>query len=217
MMPAAMVSQAKSVGLDIIAVCDHNSAENAGAVVRAGMREGLYVIPGMEVTSREEVHVLGLFRSEARLLELQELVYDNLPGENDEEAFGPQITVDEFDRITGSSSRLLIGATTLALEELVETIHKLKGLAIASHVDRQGFSIIGQLGFIPKTLELDGLEVSRTEAAEEWKDYAVVTSSDAHYLNDIGKNVTSFTLETPTFDEIEMALLERDGRKVTIN
>jgi PHP family Zn ribbon phosphoesterase len=217
MIPRMIVRQAKQVGLDIIAICDHNSMDNVDAVTRAGESEGLCVIPGMEITTREEVHILGLFRTEASLREMQRIVYDSLPGENDEEAFGPQTIVDEYDRVIGSNTKLLIGATTLAVEEVVQAVHRLQGLAIASHVDREGFSIIGQLGFIPPALGLDALEVSRPQAAEAWKDYPVITCSDAHFLSDIGRATTTFTLEEATIDEIELALLDKDGRKVTVH
>lgn len=217
MMPGMIVRQAKQVGLEIIAVCDHNSMDNVEAVARAGEKAGLCVIPGMEITSREEVHVLGLFRGEAQLREMQRIVYERLPGENDEDAFGPQTIVDEYDRLIGSNTRLLIGATTLAIEEVVQAVHRLEGLAIASHVDRQGFSIIGQLGFIPPGLGLDALEVSRPEAAETWKDYPVIACSDAHFLSDIGRSTTAFVLEEATLEEIELALQQRDGRKVRVH
>ena len=98
MQATAIVKQARKVGLDMIGICDHNSAENVAAVMKAGKREGLAVIPGMEITSCEEVHLLGLFNTERDLMCLQEMVYENLSGENYEEAFGPQTVIDEWDR-----------------------------------------------------------------------------------------------------------------------
>ena len=86
MQATAIVEQARKVGLDMIAICDHNSAENVAAVAKAGLREALPVIPGIEITSSEEVHILGLFRTERDLMGVQEVVYENLPGENSEEA-----------------------------------------------------------------------------------------------------------------------------------
>ncbi len=99
MQATAIVEQAIKVGLDVIAVCDHNSAENVAAVVKAGQREALPVIPGIEITSSEEVHILGLFKTEQDLMDVQQVVYENLPGENSEEAFGPQIIIDEWGYI----------------------------------------------------------------------------------------------------------------------
>jgi len=214
MRATAIVKRAKKVGLDVIAICDHNSAENVAAAVRAGSRENLPVIPGMEITSAEEVHVLGLFRTEQDLMDVQAEVYENLPGENCEEAFGPQTVVDEWDRETGTNRRLLIGATALTLEKVVELIHRYSGLAIASHIDRERFSIIGQLGFIPEGLRLDALEVSKPSLTRQEYDFPVVSSSDAHFLEDIGRNWTRFLIEDVSVDEIEKALHNEMGRKI---
>ncbi len=215
MVPTAIVKRAKAAGLDMIGICDHNSAENAAAVGAAGQRESLCVIPGIEITSQEEVHLLGLFRTQRDALRVQDVVYENLPGENDEEAFGPQTVVDDEDRATGVNGRLLIGASQLELEEVVRVIHDHRGLAIASHVDRQSFGLIGQLGFIPSGLGLDALEVSAAGAAGDWGNYPVVRSSDAHCLEDIGKGSSRFFAEEPGLDEIGRALRNEGGRRVS--
>ncbi len=214
MRATAIVKQAGKAGLDMIGICDHNSAENTSAVMSAGARTGLSVIPGMEVTSREEVHVLGLFRATEGLMDLQDVIYENLPGENDPEAFGSQLVIDDRDCVVGTNSRLLIGATTLAVEQVVGSIHQFGGLAIASHIDRERFGIIGQLGFIPEGLGLDAMEVANASLREWDYAYPVVTSSDAHYLEDIGRNSTCFMVEEASFDEIARALNFEGGRRI---
>ena len=214
MRATAIVEQAAKAGLDMIGICDHNSAENTGAVMSAGSRTGLAVIPGMEVTSREEVHILGLFRTTEGLIDLQGVVYENLPGENDEEAFGSQLVVDEKDCVVGTNNRLLIGATTLSVEQVVGAIHQFGGLAIASHIDRERFGIIGQLGFIPEGLGLDAVEVANSSLREWDYAYPVVASSDAHYLKDVGRNSTCFLVEETSFDEIVRALNSEGGRRI---
>lgn len=217
MVPTAIVRRAKAQGLDMIAVCDHNSADNAAAFAKVGEKESIAVIPGIEITSREEVHILGLFETERALMGVQKIVDDNLSGSNDEEAFGQQTIVDESDRVTGVNKRLLIGATCLSLEAVVDAIHDFGGLAIASHIDRPSFSLIGQLGFIPKGLKLDALEASPEFAIKGWDDVPVVTSSDAHTLKDIGKHSTLFFVQEPSFAEIRKALRREDGRRVSIH
>ena len=217
MQATAIVKQAKKVGLDMIGICDHNSAENVAAVVKAGVREGLPVIPGMEITSREEVHILGLFNTQQDLMHLQDMVYENLHGENYEQSFGPQTVVDEWDRVVGTNHRLLIGATTLTVEQVVKAIHRRAGLVIASHVDRERFSLIGQLGFIPKGLGLDAVEVSTLSAIKQEYDYPVVTFSDAHFLEDIGNSFTHFMIEDVSVDEIKKALNNEMGRRIIVN
>lgn len=218
MQATMIVKQAKKMGLDMIGICDHNSAENAMAVVKAGRREGISVIVGMEITSCEEAHILGLFEEEIGLMTMQELVYAHLPGKNYEDSFGPQIVIDEWDHIVGANHRLLIGATTLSVEQLVNAIHERSGLAIAAHVDRERFSLVGQLGFIPKALHLDAVEVARSSSKNNgYNNYPVITSSDAHFLQDIGTSSTTFTLEELNLNEIRKALRHEMGRSFALN
>jgi hypothetical protein len=221
MTPRAVVERAMTVGLDMIAICDHNSAENLPAFIKAGTKAGLAVLPGMEVTSREEIHLLALLNRPEDGFILQEWVYQHLPGRNDEKVFGPQVRVNENSEPIGHNDKMLIGATLLSFEEILCFVETLKGVAIASHIDRQAFSLIGQLGFIPEGVSLDGLEISsRTsleEARKQFRSYqhlAFVRSSDAHFLEEIGKASTQFLLEERTSREIKMALHSREGRGI---
>ena len=214
MSPSTVVGQALRRGLDVIAVCDHNSAENVEAVSLAGQKAGLAVIGGMEITSREEVHVLGLFGEKRLLSAAQDVVYDNLPGENDPDTFGEQLVTDEHDKVIGHNRRLLIGATDLTLDDVVRTIHEFDGIAIASHVDRPSFSVLSQLGFIPDGLGLDGVEVCSENVPGIPEGLAVVNSSDAHRPADIGARRTRFLIERPTLPEIGLALRQVKGRRI---
>ena len=223
MSPRAIVRTAKKRGLNIIGISDHNSTENVGAMKEAGRRENLAVLGGMEITSNEEVHILAFFDRDGDLETLQGIVYDNLEGVNDEKALGQQIMFDEEGNTIGRNKRLLMGATGLLLQTIVETIHSLGGLVIASHVDREVFSIISQLGFIPSDMALDGLELSPFGSREEFKTkwpeaferYPLATFSDAHYLKDIGRTVTGLLLEEATVEETRKALRGEDGRSIS--
>jgi len=224
MSPLRIVEKAASCGLNIIAICDHNSMENAEVTQRLAKEKGINAILGIEITSSEEVHILGLFRDVHDAIEMQEIIYENLlPGENDEEAFGMQVVVNENDEVLDFNKRLLIGATRLSVNKIVESIHSFEGLAIAAHIDREGFGIIGQLGFIPPDLKLDALEISRNisieEAIKRFKEYSHIpwiTSSDAHKLDDIGRVSTGFFMHHSTFDELCLTLKGIEGRKVIL-
>ena len=223
MSPRRIVQQSIDVGLDLIALCDHNSVENAGAAMREGARLGLQVLPGLEICSREEVHILALFDELDPALEMQTYVYAHLPGENNTKVFGFQVVANEADEVIGENPRLLIGATRLSLHDIVDETHMLGGINISCHVDRPAYGIINQLGFIPDDLALDGLEVSYhiqlAQAAQKFPgigDFSCVTASDAHYLKDIGKASTVFQLAEPTLAEIRMALVKKNGRRILI-
>lgn len=221
MSPRAVAETSRERGLDIIAVCDHNSAENAAAVVRAGRRAGIRVLPGMEICSREEVHLLAIFPDAEGAAEMQKLVYAHLDGENRPDYFGYQIVADEYDQVLGENPRLLIGATTLGTHRIAEKIRDLGGICIAAHVDRPAFGLLSQLGFVPPDLALDAVEISYRTAdrAAEFpvpgrEDLPRVAGSDAHYPADIGRARTIFDIPRATFGEIRRALAEPGGPRV---
>jgi PHP family Zn ribbon phosphoesterase len=208
MSPKKIVDKSLEQQLDLIAICDHNTAENVAAAFREGTRQGIAVLPGMEICSREEVHLVALFNSIEETLNMQEYVYAHLPGKNQPEVFGHQVVADEHDQVLGENP-------------LVKKTHTLGGICISSHVDRPSYSLIGQLGFIPEDLNLDAVEVSfrvplKKALAEVpgINDYPCVTSSDAHFLNDIGKVWTEFILAAATLEEIRLALAGVDGRRI---
>jgi len=219
MSPRNIVSEAKRKGLQVIGICDHNSAENVPAVEKNAAREGIAVIGGMEVTSKEEVHILALFGSKESLFSFQELVYENLHGTNDEKLYGEQVIVNEEEEVIGFSNKLLIGATDITITRLVDLIHELGGLAIAAHVDREGFGIIGQLGFIPEGLPLDALELadpSKPDRIPQGVRLPFITSSDAHKLEDVGRRSTTFWMEAASTAEIRRCFSGVEGRGLRI-
>jgi len=219
--PAALVDTALRRGLDVVAICDHNASENVRYVMRAAEHKPLTVIPGMEVATSEEAHVLALLPGLDDLVELQEIVYKRLPGRNDERLFGCQAVVNEQGEVEGFNEHLLIGATGIPMGELTGIIHSLGGVAIASHIDRESFSVISQLGFVDDESGLDGLEISRALKIEEARrrypelsHYPFVASSDAHCLADIGTAVTVMRLAAGTFEELRMGVQREEGRRI---
>ena len=221
MLPRAIVAAAVGRHLSVIGICDHNSIGNVEAVRRAAGDEALTVIGGVEVTSREEVHVLGLFDDDHALHDMAALIDRHLSGRNEEKAFGEQLIVDEAGSVVGVDERLLIGATELSIEQVVDAIHARRGLAIASHIDREAFGIIGQLGLMPPGLSLDALEISpaavgRRSTFSRQDDLTLVTSSDAHYLADVGRSATVLTMGVATIEEMGKALRGEDCREAKV-
>ena len=220
--PRTVVARAREAGLDLIAVTDHNTTENAGAVIEAAAGTGLAVLPGIELTTSEEVHLLGLFEAGADLGAFQAEVYRNLPDLPAKMKFvDDQVLVDAEDYVTGFCPRCLFGATGYSVREAVGLIHRHGGLVIACHIDRDSFSLISQLGFIPPGLGLEAVEVSpRMNAADARSAFgpleslAIVRFSDAHKPEEIGTAATEFLVDGPGLGEIRKALAGEDGRKV---
>ena len=221
MYPRKMVERCLSVGLDAVAVCDHNASENVAWVRRCAEGTPLIVLAGMEIASREEVHLLALFDMVEELLPLQEWITRHLPGRNDERLFGCQAIVNDHDEVEGFCDRLLIGATELPLQEIVDRIHDLGGLAVASHIDRESFSILSQLGFVVPGPPFDALEISAETGIRggrlrypELGSFPFITSSDAHYVREIGRAWTTVRVETVSVKELSMAFRKQEGRTV---
>jgi anti-sigma regulatory factor (Ser/Thr protein kinase) len=154
-------------------------------------------------------------------LTLQSRVYQALPGRNQDNAFGMQVIANENAEVMGFNDHLLAGATEFEVERVVDAIHGVGGLAVASHVDREGFGIIGQLGIIPPGLRLDALEVSwrmslpaGRAAFAPRNEFPLITASDAHEPKDVGRAATFALLEKPTLPDLGLAFREQQGRMI---
>jgi len=208
MTPNNIVNMACLKGLDMIAVTDHNSAENLEAVLKCGNRSGMLVVPGMEVETREEVHLVCLFPDIKAALKMQDIVYKALPPvQNREDIFGQQLIMDENDEVKGLLKQLLITAADLGLEEVFSIVGDLGGVTIPAHVDRESYSVISNLGMIPEDLNIKYVEISRNCDAQVYRSknphllcYEFIKSSDAHTLGDI--------LERESFIELEEKSVE---------
>ncbi len=222
--PAAVVGRAAELGLDLIAICDHNTAENLPAAQEAARRLGRdrpVVLPGLEVTSREEAHLVTIFGGLGAALTFQAMVYDHLqPGQNNPEVFGMQIVANADDEVEEFNPRLLMGATDLGVAELTRRAHRLGGLGVAAHLDRPSYSLVNRLGLIPPELDLDAVEVSpRQEPGQAGellggRRLAVLTSSDAHDLAQVGAVWSELLMARASFGELGLALRGRKGRRV---
>lgn len=218
MHPKALVKRALERELDVIAICDHNASANVPYVIAAASGTNLQVIAGMEVTSSEEVHLLALFQSMPDLLKLQAVIDQHLFGQNDETKFGVQAIVNELGEVEGLSEQLLIGATDLSIDSLVSHIHQFGGLAIPAHIDRESFSVLSQLGFIDDNAGFDALEISKLTGLQrgriryaDLRHYPFFTSSDAHFIKDIGTSTTGIVMREAGFAALKKALFKQDG------
>lgn len=221
MTPPAIVQAALDSGLAMIAICDHNAAGNTAATqAAAGPR--IAVLAGMELTTAEEVHVLGLFPDAAHAAAAAAAVGATLPQADDAyyQRFGPQRQLDAQGQIVGFEQHMLAFASTFELSDAVELIHRFAGVAVAAHVNRPSFSVISQLGLFPPGAGFDAIEVfSAPGFPSRVADFAgyglpVLTSSDSHFLGDVGSTCSTFEMQAPTFAELVLALRGVDGRGV---
>jgi predicted metal-dependent phosphoesterase TrpH len=206
MTPNNIVNMAVLKELDCIAATDHNACGNAGVIARLGAEAGLIVVPGMEVCTSEEVHVLCLFPGMEEALAAEALVKERIPPvKNRRDIFGDQLFFDMEDNVTGAYEYLLTNATTLDIYELVRLTAEHGGVAIPAHIDRPSYSLISNLGFVPPDLDVGLVEISKAAEPEEYiahnnklflKKYEWLQNSDAHYLEDISERVRYMEFET---------------------
>ena len=223
MSPANIVRKACERGIDIIGITDHNSTRHCHLTRILAEREGITVLMGAEVTTKEEAHCLAFFETDDKLAIFQQFLDENLPlVQNDPGRFGDQVVIDEDENIIEEVKYLLISALPVGIDELERVVHNMDGLFIPAHVDRQSFSLISQLGFIPSGLNADALEIYRKSDPSDFRQkhhipagFPLLKSSDAHFLNDIGRGSTGFRLSEATFEEIRLALKAKEGREVT--
>lgn len=196
MTPNNIVNMASISGLDAIAVTDHNSTKNVRAAVLAAKSCGITVIPGMEVETAEEVHILTLYPTQAAAEYVSNEVYKALPDiKNRPEIFGEQVIMNESDEIVGYEEKLLISPTSLSINELFYLVHECGGLFIPAHIDRHSYSVLTNLGFIPDDIPINHIEISKgvedltayLNSRPELSDYKIFRNSDAHYLENISQ------------------------------
>ena len=217
MTPANLVGMAAVKRLDVIALTDHNSCRNCPAALYHGKNYGVTVIPGMELTTAEEVHVICLFSGLDSALAFDSHVYQRLlPVPNREDIFGKQQVMDEKDRVTGTVDNLLINAVSISFDEVFPLVESFGGIAYPAHVDKTSTSLLSNLGFVPP---------DSTFACAEFHDFKnlhrirrehpyfekcnVICCSDAHYLEDIHEPEYLLYAESGAIPDILDVLIKR--------
>ncbi len=190
MTPANLVGMASILGLDVIALTDHNSCKNCPAALKHGEDYGVIVIPGMELTTSEEVHVVCLFPTLDDALKFDAYIYDHiLPIQNKEEIFGKQQIMNEEDEEIGRVDRLLISATDVSFSDAFPLVESYNGIAFPAHIDKTSTSLLSNLGFVPPDSTFTCAELhDMSHLHQIQKDHPyflgcnIVCDSDAHYL-----------------------------------
>lgn len=202
MSPRNIIHTATQKGLDMIAITDHNSTRNVKTCLEIAREKNIFVIPGCEINTQEEVHCLAYFPDLEAMSEFQKYLDRKLPEiENDPDLFGYQVAVDEDDRIIFEEKRSLFLGIRDDIENVANQVHALGGIFVPAHIDRLKNSIFSQLGFIPFDLKYDALEISKRHSVPEFLkmhpellNIRILRNSDAHQLDDIGTLTTFFRM-----------------------
>lgn len=215
MTPANIAGMAFVNGLEVVALTDHNTARNCPAFLKWTEHYGLVGIPGMELCTAEEVHVLCLFPTLEDALNFDRYVYPRLlPVDNRPELFGEQVLMDGEDLPVGTEPRLLISATSISFDQVYDLAGQYHGLMIPAHLDKSTTSLLSNLGFIPPDSRFTCAEVRdlsklhRLRAENPYLEGCrIVSSSDAHQLDAIrGPGGPTLLAESRSVPDILSAL-----------
>lgn len=214
MTPANIVGMSALKGLNVIAITDHNSCKNCAAAMTLAKEYNITVIPGMELTTQEEVHVVCLFPTLEEAMAFDHYVEEHLlPIPNRPETFGKQQIMNENDEITGEYPTLLISATDISFDDVFELLKPYRGIMIPAHIDKNSFSMLSNLGFAPPdclftAFELKDIKNLHKIAAENptLLGKKMISNSDAHYLEFISEPVHTIYATSAKIDDILSAL-----------
>jgi PHP family Zn ribbon phosphoesterase len=225
MSPRDIIAQAAAMHIGLLAITDHHALDNVIACQEAARGTGITVLYGMEVQTREEVHLICLLPDAKRATSFASFIDSHLPASQLEADSGSlQAVVTADDRVVRLDQRNLLASLDLSVEDVCQRVQQHEGLVIAAHIDRPHFSLLGNLGFIPPGLQVAALETT-TEPALLYAQhrstvgYPIIVSSDAHCLAMLEKDkYTYFYIsEEVTLSEISRALKGESGRKFKID
>jgi len=224
MSPTNIINYAVRHGINILGITDHNSTRHSRLMVELGRENDILVLPGVEINTQEEVHCLAFFETVEIADKFQIFLDKHLPFiENDTDKFGFQLVVDRDENIVDEIEVSLFSALTADIETVARAVHRLNGIFIPAHIDRPYYGLYSQLGFLPKDLQTDALELSANANREsyiaskpELQNKTIIRNSDAHSLEKIGTNNLWFDIENPTFNEIKLALSLSNGRNILL-
>ncbi len=225
MSPNNIIKKAVEQNIQILGITDHNSTRQCELIEYLAKKENIFILKGVEITTKEEVHCLAFFENYEYLTKFQEILDENLPDiQNNVGKFGYQIVVDSEENIIYEEEKLLISALNLTINQIEHLVHSLNGIFILAHIDKTKNSIISQLGFIPVDLNVDAVEISKNTNKSDFlkkngylKKYTFIQSSDAHFIDDVGCVFTNFEINGDlSFNAVKDALSFKNGNGVII-
>ncbi len=219
MTPNNIVGMAAISGLEVIGITDHNTCRNAPGVLAVAQEAGILAIPGMELCTAEEAHVVCLFETLEGALDFDRYIYENMPHiQNKPEIFGEQRILNEDDELIGTLEELLLVSSFVTVDDARRLAEEYGGTAFPAHVDRDSYSVIAALGSIPPEGGYRVAEVTRDCDLEalraqypELQGLGIVRDSDSHYLDTLATGQPlKIALEEPTAKAVVDAI--RQGR-----
>lgn len=218
MTPNNIVGMSKLLGLNIIALTDHNSVLNCEAVIKLAKENDILAIAGMELTTMEEIHVVCLFPTFEKALLFNDYVKEHqMQIKNRADIYGRQVIMNENDEEIAEVENLLILATDISVMNVREIVESYGGVCYPAHINRDSMSILSVLGEIPIECGFKTVEVSSSGDIDMLKsmhpilsDMLIVRDSDAHYLENMKDAQNYFELDTLTTENV-LSILKNEN------
>ncbi|MBQ0098513.1 MAG: PHP domain-containing protein [Oscillospiraceae bacterium] len=206
MTPNNIVNMAKLLGLSAIALTDHNTVHNCEALIKVGQREDICVVPGMELTTSEEIHIVCLFPTLEDAKSFCDYVSEHqIKIKNRADIYGRQVIMDSDDNEISELENLLVMATDISIMNVAELAESYNGIAFPAHIDRSSMSILSVLGEISESYNFSTVELADITQKEKWisahpilKNMNIITNCDAHYLEHMKEAENFFELDEIT-------------------
>lgn len=222
MTPQNIAGMAALKELDAVALTDHNTCKNCPAFLEAAKAYSFVAIPGMELCTLEEVHVVCLFPDLEGAMAFDQYVDGKLPEiQNEPEIYGKQVIMDQNENAVGEVEKLLVNAASIGLDEVIPLVQAHRGICFPAHIDRPSYSILAMLGDFPPELDFTTAELANPLLAEQYlaqyprlQTMRLVTDSDAHYLWDISEREHAIVVAHKSIESIFETLRgQREGAK----
>jgi len=207
--PGDVVRMAKLLGIELVALTDHNSTKNCPVAEQAAIECGIGFIAGTEVTTAEEIHCVCLFPSVERALLFGGYLDGKRPRiKNRRDIFGNQFIV-HHDGTIQQEPYLLYTAADIAIIDLPGVVEDYGGVFWPAHIDRGSNSLLTVLGSWPEELRADAAEVRYHNISRVPPSIKRIDTSDGHRFRDMREGGFPLPLKTADFEGLAGYLKQR--------
>ena len=204
--PNNILNMSMLKGLDIISICDHNTAKQYKTIDKIKDSFDFLVIYGMEVTVKEGFHVLTYFENYDDIMSLDEVIDASLDKSvmNDNKSLNDQVVCNVYD-LEEYVIPYFLNQKSISFSELITITKKLGGLVIPAHIDRKNTGILDFISDF-SSYDIDGIEIYDVNNIDKLltmypylKKYKYLHSSDAHDISKISEKEFSIDLDDLNF------------------
>jgi len=220
MTPNTVASRLMELGIDWASITDHNTARNVRVFSQVWEKNGIRCLPGLEVQTIEDVHILCYLPDLSIAERFGLWVESYLPSmEFDPEQYGYPLLVDENDQFIKTVDKPFFLPVSLELNQVVHELEKVGGIGVYAHIDRS-MGVIEQLGFLPPDPSGVGCEIYQQSKIPQYKPATqgrpLLSSSDAHHPDAMVEAKMIIRCKSRSFEEFRLAFFGIRERSIRL-